>query len=161
MSAVSARDLIRPDRAEKSAAWRVPHDPARTHRTSRHHQRHHQCTVAGNHPSLTPPACRCSRMPARSSAIRCGPTIGVLKMARTLDVSETVGRIHLAEAISYRMNSWRRRRKATRQPKASRVRRDQQKRALSAHCPFQLKGSCRKKLVRFSGRFDGQEYFSP
>jgi len=117
--AVSTSDLIRPDRAEKSAA--VAGRVARARAVQR--ERFEQLGV----PAVTVNAhCPPSVIEAIAAPDAAGTALlgdaseklgfsarayhRLLKVARTLadlDGSETVGRIHLAEAISYRMNAQR------------------------------------------------------
>jgi magnesium chelatase family protein len=113
--AVSAADLIRPGRAEPSAAVaaRVAH--ARQAQAARY-ERHGAGTAATNAHCATAILEKVSAPDAAGQALLrdAGEKLGlsarayhrVLRVARTLadlDGSETVGRIHLAEAISYRL----------------------------------------------------------
>ncbi|WP_292328022.1 ATP-binding protein, partial [Mesorhizobium sp.] len=114
--AVSASDLIRPDKAEASAA--VAQRVARARAMQR--ERLERLGAAATTNAHCPP----SVIEAIARPDAAGLTLlkdaseklafsarayhRVLKVARTLadlDASETVGRIHLAEAISYRMSA--------------------------------------------------------
>jgi magnesium chelatase family protein len=117
--AVSASDLIRPDRAEKSAA--VAERVARARTTQR--ERFERLGIFGVttnahcSPSIieniaAPDAAGMALLSDASEKLGFSARAyhRVLKVARTLadlDASETVGRLHLAEAIAYRMNSGR------------------------------------------------------
>jgi magnesium chelatase family protein len=115
--AVSAADLIRPDRAEKSAAVAQRVARARTIQRERFERlgvtsatTNAHCSPAIIEDIAVPDAAGLSLL--RDASEKLGFSARayhrVLKVARTLadlDASESVGRIHLAEAISYRMMS--------------------------------------------------------
>ncbi|ESX22143.1 ATPase AAA [Mesorhizobium sp. LSJC255A00] len=115
--AVSAADLIRPDRAEKSAAVAQRVARARTIQRERFERLGVTSATTNAHcsPSViediaAPDAAGLSLLKDASEKLGFSARAyhRVLKVARTLadlDASETVGRIHLAEAISYRMMS--------------------------------------------------------
>jgi magnesium chelatase family protein len=115
--AVSAGDLIRPDRAETSAAVAERVARARQAQRERFEELGAQNVSTNAHcaPALieriaAPDAAGLSLL--RDASEKLGFSARayhrVLKVARTLadlDGADTVGRIHLAEAISYRMAS--------------------------------------------------------
>lgn len=115
--AVSASDLIRPDRAEKSAAVALRVARARTIQRERFERlgatratTNAHCAPAMIEEIAMPDAAGLSLLKDASEKLAFSARAyhRVLKVARTLadlDASETVGRIHLAEAISYRMSS--------------------------------------------------------
>ncbi len=115
--AVSASDLIRPDRAEKSADVALRVARARTIQRERFERLGATRATTNAHcaPSVIeeiamPDAAGLSLLKDASEKLAFSARAyhRVLKVARTLadlDASETVGRIHLAEAISYRMSS--------------------------------------------------------
>lgn len=118
MPAVSATDLIRPDRAEKSAAVAARVTRARTLQRERLEQlgvtgatTNAHCGPAVIENIAVPDAAGLSLLRDASEKLGFSSARAyhrVLKVARTLadlDGSDTVGRIHLAEAISYRMNT--------------------------------------------------------
>ncbi len=113
--AVSAADLVRPGRAESSAAVAARVARARQAQAARY-ERLGAGTAATNAHCATAILERVSMPDAAGQALLrdAGEKLGlsarayhrVLRVARTLadlDGSETVGRIHLAEAISYRL----------------------------------------------------------
>lgn len=113
--AVSASDLIRPDRTESSAA--VAERVARARNVQRMRFEAHgiagatlnaHCSPAMIEAIATPDAAGLALLSEASEKLGFSARAyhRVLKVARTLadlDDCETVGRIHLAEAISYRM----------------------------------------------------------
>ncbi|TGS89932.1 ATP-binding protein, partial [Mesorhizobium sp. M2D.F.Ca.ET.178.01.1.1] len=115
--AVSASDLIRPDRSEKSAdvALRV----ARARTIQRERFERLGATRATTNAHCAPAVIEAIAMPdaaglsllkdaSEKLAFSARAYHRVLKVARTLadlDASETGGRIHLAEALSYRMSA--------------------------------------------------------
>ncbi len=115
--AVSASDLIRPDQAEKSAAVAARVARARAMQSDRFERlgitgctTNAHCAPAAIEEIARPDAAGLSLL--RDASEKLGFSARayhrVLKVARTLadlDASETVGRIHLAEAISYRMSA--------------------------------------------------------
>ncbi|RWF48630.1 MAG: ATP-binding protein [Mesorhizobium sp.] len=115
--AVSASDLIRPDRAEKSADVALRVGRARTLQRERFERlgvnsatTNAHCAPAVIEAIAMPDAAGLSLLKDVSEKLAFSARAyhRVLKVARTLadlDASETVGRIHLAEAISYRMSA--------------------------------------------------------
>jgi magnesium chelatase family protein len=113
--AVSAGDLIRPGRAEASAAVAARVARARAFQRQRFEQlgfagaaTNAHCSAAEIEKLATPDAAGLALLGEASEKLGFSARAyhRVLKVARTLadlDASETVGRIHLAEAISYRM----------------------------------------------------------
>ena len=117
MPAVSAADLIRPGRAETSAEVAARIAAARRIQQERFAKRgvpgiatNAQCGPALIEDVVLPDAAGLALLREASEKLGFSARAyhRVLKVARTLadlDGVETVGRIHLAEAISYRMGS--------------------------------------------------------
>ncbi|MDX8493999.1 YifB family Mg chelatase-like AAA ATPase [Mesorhizobium sp. VK22B] len=114
--AVSASDLIRPDKAETSAAVAQRVARARTFQRERLEKLGASATTNAHCPPSVveeiarPDAAGLTLLKDASEKLAFSARAyhRVLKVARTLadlDASETVGRIHLAEAISYRMSA--------------------------------------------------------
>ncbi|HEY4192181.1 MAG TPA: YifB family Mg chelatase-like AAA ATPase [Mesorhizobium sp.] len=115
--AVSASDLIRPDRAENSAAVALRVARARTIQRERFERlgiakattnAHCSASVIEAIAALDAAAMALLTDASEKLGFSARAYHRLLKVARTLadlEASETVGRLHLAEAISYRMNS--------------------------------------------------------